>query len=246
MTHGAAIHDTLVEPFDHRVRPSAFSIGLVLLSSGLASAQHPEDDQSQQIIYRYINKQGRPVFTNGLQQVPFAHRGRAEAMDLSRAFVAPMLRRAIEQSVQEQEQALASADLCVRARGVESKPWWVTLHEDHGHLLAIGGVMVLLLLATPFVLRVMDVPTWARPVTGSLQILAVVGLLTHGVVSARKSYARLAFLSEPCAQLTAHRPPASQSGALFDRLSVINHVRATMAAFQAERALQHGRALDSH
>lgn len=152
-------------------------------------------------IYRYRNKRGRTVFTNIWDDIPPAHRARAEKVDLSHVTLNPQIGAELDASMQHEFEVLSASPECRQAKE-EAAHWLKPIWDDYGHLIVLGAIMLALLLATPYALKRIDAPVWSRTLTKSFMMLGFVGLFMHTTVSAGKTYKAMKSAAEPCERET--------------------------------------------
>jgi len=158
-------------------------------------------DQFPNTIYRYRNKRGRTVFTNIWDQIPANQRARAQKMDLSHVTLNPQIGAELDASMQMQFEAASASPECKKVKA-EAAHWMRPIWNDYGHLIILGAVMLLLVLATPFALRRIDAPVWARTLTRSFMLLAFVAVFMHTTVRAGKMYQSMRDAAAPCERET--------------------------------------------
>jgi hypothetical protein len=158
-------------------------------------------DQYPNTIYRYRTKRGRVVFTNIWDQIPANQRAHAETMDLSHVTLNPQIGAELDASIQTQFEAASSSPECKKVKA-QAAHWLKPIWDDYGHLIILGIVMLVLVLATPFALRQVDAPVWARTLTRSFMLLAFVGVFMHTTVRAGKTYQSLRDAAAPCQEQT--------------------------------------------
>lgn len=115
------------------------------------------------------------MFVNGLARVPAAHRARARRVDLSKVSLNTALGQELEHAVAEERAELARAARAEAARG--ARAWLVRLWKDHGALVVTAGVMVLLLVLSPWIARRVGLGRWGRLLLLVLPLLVALGLM---------------------------------------------------------------------
>lgn len=168
-------------------------------------------DQYPNTIYRYRNKRGRAVFTNIWDQIPANQRSHAEKMDLSHITLNPQLGAELDASMQTQFEIASASAECKKVKA-QATHWMKPIWDDYGHLIILGAVMLLLLLATPFALRQVDAPVWARTLTRSFMLLAFVGVFMHTTVRAGKMYQSMRDAAAPCERETWEATATQKDG----------------------------------
>lgn len=160
----------------------------------------PSADPHQQFpntIFRYRNKRGREVFTNIWSQVPTSERGRAKTVDLSHITLNPQLGAELDASMQHTFETLSHSPECTQVKR-EAEHWFKPIWDEYGHLIWLAGILLALLLATPFALRRVEAPVWARTLTKAIMMIAFVGVFMHTTVRAGKTYESMRKIAEPC------------------------------------------------
>jgi hypothetical protein len=169
-------------------------IGGLLVADGRAPLASPEQERDQ--IYRYVDKAGRPVFVNGLHRVPARFRARARRIDLSKVSLNPELGRELHDEVEREYERLKAklAALererrgCGEVREAGALGWLKRLWAEHGHLVVIGGLLLALGIATPFIVRHVPVDKWVRvlmvavPLLACIAVMSVAAVRTSGVL----------------------------------------------------------------
>lgn len=193
-------------------------------SAGTTSNEFPNT------IYRYRNKRGRHVFTNIWDDIPASHRARAEKVDLSHITLNPQIGAELDASMQQEFEVMSASPECREVKE-QAQHWLKPVWDDYGHLIVLGAVMFALLLATPFALRRVDAPVWARTLTKSIMLLGFVGLFMHTTVSAGKTYKAMQSAAEPCERETwtglsnQKNERSSKLKLLMDLQSMIRHAQ---------------------
>ncbi|MBK6848257.1 MAG: hypothetical protein IPG96_12240 [Proteobacteria bacterium] len=167
-------------------RSCAAGVGALLVAL-LAFPALAGDGDATQTIYRYRNPAGRTVYVNDLARVPAAQRPRARAVDLSRISLNEALGNDLQRAASQQVAALLGSRYCTGARRGAARGWWGTLWHVHGHLVLIGGALLLLLLGSPWLVRTLGVPQWSKLLLLALPALAFVALLSSSAVRASRT-----------------------------------------------------------
>lgn len=169
-------------------------------TTGILALSPTTNDEFPNTIYRYRNKRGRLVFTNILDQVPANQRDRAK-LDLSHVTLNPQIGAELDASMQHEFETLSASPECKEVKA-QASHWLKPIWDDYGHLIVLGGVLLALLLATPFALRRVEAPVWARTLTKSIMLIGFVGVFMHTTVRAGKTYEALRGAAEPCERET--------------------------------------------
>ncbi len=184
-------------------------------------------------IYRYRNESGRESFTNIWDQVPTASRENAEVVDLSRVSLNTEVGREIDARLQEQHKALLGSDYCRLALKQQRDRWWSKVWSEFKPLVVVAAIIVLLLLATPFALRRISAPQWARTLTMSIQVLSLLGLFVFAVMKMADAYQTVRTVTAPCRgeswQETSGKPDT-----LVRRVDLIRQLQQRIRDFERE------------
>ncbi len=143
-----------------------------------------------QVLYRY-RAEGRIVYANDLERIPPPLRASAERVDLSRVSLNLEVGRGLRLETERELERLREADArrqagvvaCDDGSGVLA--WLGRGWREHGHLLAIAGLLLALALASPYLIRQLTPERWARLVTFVVPLLLALALAT--VSAARTS-----------------------------------------------------------
>ena len=172
----------------------------VVVLLGVGAAFGPAA-QAEETYYRYVGRNGRPVYTNIAEQVPVEQREQGR-LDLSQIELNTEIGRELDRRFEEEHAALTESDYCANLkravdRGVLEQAW-----QDFGPLLACGGLLLAFLLFTPAALRRFGAPVWAKTLMMAVPALAVGGLLTFTMSHTNKTIAGLKQKVRPCATET--------------------------------------------
>jgi len=221
-------------PRGSRLRGScAAGVGALLLALLTVPARAGDGDATQ-TIYRYRNPAGRTVYVNDLARVPAAQRARARAVDLSRISLNEALGNDLQRAASQQVAALLGSRYCTGARRGAARGWWGTLWHVHGHLVLIGGALLLLLLGSPWLVRTLGVPQWSKLLLLALPALAFVALLSSSAVRASRTLRALRGAADACRPErfagTAALDPAARAQRVHRIFELEQRVRAAGAA----------------
>jgi hypothetical protein len=198
-----------------------------LLLTGVVAAQDPPQLEA---IYRYRTRRGRTAYVNGLARVPAYARTRARAVDLSHVSLNEDLAAELQEAVQAQLSELRASGYCASTRALAERSWWHVAWGRHGHWVAIGGLLLLFLLASPYLLRVIGAARWARILLLLVPICGVLVATTTVAVRTSRVMRRLRRAAEPCGE-TAHTPPVrSTPGAAARDVYLLESLREQLAA----------------
>ncbi|MBI4511598.1 MAG: hypothetical protein HY698_18330 [Deltaproteobacteria bacterium] len=142
-----------------------------------------------QVMYKYVNRQGRTVYVGSLSLVPSAYRKKVQRVPVGSSSNAELGRDLNKEGKKEVARVaeMRAEDPCSpeamrRRSSPTSKEWWQVLWAQHGHLVATGGGMLLLVVATPLGIRWMEPAKWVKLLIVALPLLAIVGGVSHLVV----------------------------------------------------------------
>ncbi len=170
---------------------------LLVLRLGVASADSP------QTIYQYSGPQGRPIYVNGLDNVPERYRAKAQRVDLSKVSlnedVGRDLRKAAEQEserlttqrLEAQRKAQADAGTIAFGTGSIATPvtnwapsearapagWRGRIAQIPPAVLVPSGLMLILVVSTPLWVWLIGWRAWSRLLRWSLGLLFVVAMI---------------------------------------------------------------------
>lgn len=211
-----------------------------LVPSGWALA-----DVAPQAIYEYLGPQGRRVYVNGIDRVPERYRQRSREVDLSHISLNEKLADDLKEAVDEQLGLLWRSNYCVTARGLAARPWWVVMWSRHSHLIVIGGVLLLFLLVSPFLVRTIGAPRWAKMLMVLLPLLVVLAVGSTVAVSTSHALGRVRQAADPCRPeqfAEVADTPAGQA----QRVHLIQHLRQQIAGAGRLRSKRLERSLRAH
>ena len=147
----------------------------------------PTTDNSTATVYRYVNDEGRTVFVDDLSLVPADRAASTDVLTLDHISLNRQLGNDLDAQLRTQHEMLSQTPFCERAREVSSQSRWKQVWQEQGHLIAIGGLIVLVLLMTPWMIKLVPVPQWTRTLMFVLPILVLLGGLTHVAVTTSRT-----------------------------------------------------------
>jgi hypothetical protein len=175
---------------------------LVVLATCAAAAQDPE-------FYRYVQKNGLPVFVSDLDQVPPEYRDSAQPIDLSDLALEDDPDRELERGSYtkiETHRAGATPDVdasteavCGAARERESRAWYEIVWEDHVYIVVLGVIALLLVASIPILGKRIGMPESLRVALLVLVPLVWVGGFAYVLVETRKSLSAARDVARLCA-----------------------------------------------
>jgi hypothetical protein len=167
-------------------------LGVVVAAGARAPLALAQQD-ADQVIYRYVDKTGRPVFVNGLSRVPEPFRARARRIDLSRVSLNPELGRELHDEAEREYERLKThagqiagtddeKERCGDVRGPGVLGWMKRLWAEHGYVVLIAGALLALGIATPFVVRHVAADRWVRVLMVAVPLLAALAVIAYAGV----------------------------------------------------------------
>lgn len=190
--------ESVPERFRESARPVYGSESRSVLSLDLFELG---DDADGQTIYRYSDAQGRIVYTNVVEQVPLEQR-KAGALDLSHVSLHSELGNDIARQLREEHKRLTGSQYCGDLKRAAGASFWRRMWDDYAPLIVCGALLVGFLLVTPFALRRIEAPVWARTLTMAIPMLALAGLVTFTMRTTSKIVVDLNARVRPCVMAT--------------------------------------------
>lgn len=149
-------------------------------------------------IYRYKVPGGRVAYTNDRFRIPPRQRDQAEIVDLSHISLNSELAEDLARAIDTSYATALDTDVCRDARGAAGMGWLRGAWHRHGGVLALGAVALVLLLLTPFALRRVEAAIWAKVLSTSFMVLALVGVFTYLTGETARHLDQLKIEAEPC------------------------------------------------
>lgn len=196
----------------------------------------------QQIIYRYTNAQGRTAYVNDLARVPRLRRARARPVDLSQVSLNEKLAAQLEQTVDEQLDRLLKSDYCAEARLGADRGFLRTLWQQQGHWLLASSLLLIFIVASPYLMRTLGPPRWAKLLMVVVPVLGLLAMMGSAAVKTSESLDDLRVAAEPCRRELYGAPPATPAGRAVRRHRLYE-LRARVEAAHRMRAEQLQRAV---
>lgn len=201
------------------------------------AAVNPEGSDYPNTFYRYRGKRGRWVFTNIIDEVP-ANQRDGSKLDLSHITLNPQVGAELDASMQHEFETLSSSPECREVRE-QATHWTRAVWDDYGHLIVLGAIFLALVLGTPYALRRVDAPTWARTLTKSFMLIGFVGVFMHTTVSAGKTYRAMKEAAAPCQRETwtalAKEPTGGRSAQLKMLMDLQSMIRRAQTQTDQDR-----------
>lgn len=217
----------------------AFSIALLLAGLGwhvVASADEPtpEPPPMPQQLYKYKTKDGRTAYTNILDEVPPDQRA-GHKVDLSHVTLNTSVGNDLNKRLATEHKVLAASPYCKELEQAATKTELEQLWDDHAVTIVCGGLIAILILLTPTMLRTVHPPEWARVLTKMIPALLVVGGAMYGMQTANKKVLETRKRLKPCLSETFDGLGQSADPA-GERLSLIDQLKRDIERAQSASA----------
>lgn len=196
-------------------------------------APEPAPAMPQQI-YKYKTKDGRVVFTNILDEVPPEQRVGGK-VDLSKVALNTAVGNDINGRLAAEHAQLSASPYCKELEKVANRSALEQLWDDHAPLIVCGGLIALLILITPTMLRTVNPPDWARVLSKAIPALFVVGGAMYGMTYANKMATQARSKLKPCLNETFQGLAAS-ADPTTERLSLVESLKRDIEKAQAMAA----------
>lgn len=186
-----------------------------------------------QRVYRY-RRDGRAAFTNIAEHVPPVQRAGAE-LDLSHVRLNSELGQRIDARLQRAHATLTKGPMCQQARGREDRlDALLGLCQRHRTPCLFAGVLALLLLISPAMIRRVDPLAWRRVMFFAIPALTAAGLFSYSVERSGLAVERLlsGSPSERC-DPDGYRALAAEEAPLTVRLSLLQALQTQQQALSA-------------
>lgn len=207
-------------------------VSLVLLSASPAdAAPGPEAaPAAPQQIYKYKTKDGRIVYTNILDEVPPEQRGGGE-VDLTKVALNTSVGNDLNERLADEHAQLSASPYCKELEKVANKHAYQQLWDDYAPAIVCGGLIAVLILMTPSMLRRVNPPDWAKVLSKAIPTLFVLGGAMYGMSEANKMAVSARAKLKPCLNETFQSLEAS-ADPTADRLSMIEQLKRDIQKFQ--------------
>lgn len=185
---GRLVHVQRLNDVPARLRSSARRVDQ---SSGQPVAQHgisaavsewlskttgtTEPPKREPELYRYRSASGLMVYTNLAASVPSAQRSNAR-IDLSQVSLNSELGADLDRELAKQHRTLQQSEACMALRAANEEPWWWCAWKEHAPLVVCGGVLLLAVLLTPWMMKRGWGSHWAKVLSTATPVLGFVGL----------------------------------------------------------------------
>jgi hypothetical protein len=179
------------------------------------------DAKREQAIYRYVNSEGRTVYTNIAENLPADARDKS-VVDLSDVSLHTELGNEIERQLMEEHRRLRGLPSCDALASAADEPFWRRVWADYAPLVVCAGVLLFLFALTPVALRRVEAPTWAKTLTFAVPLVAGAGLMAFTMTRTSRSLDDLQVRARPCQMATwghvASKGEAYSLGGYAERL----------------------------
>jgi hypothetical protein len=162
--------------------------------------------------------------------VPPAQRAGAE-VDLSRVTLNSQLGRDLDRRLNEEHARLSEQPACQQLRAAAEQSLLQVIWQEHGPLVVCGGAILLLVFATPTMVRRVGGPAWSRTLGMAVPVLAFVGLFAYTTVRSNQSLSKLKLKAAPCQAETWNALAQSDHG-LIERYQLLQGMRAQQAGLE--------------
>ena len=181
-------------------------------------------------IYQYRTRRGRMAYTNDRFRIPAKQRDKAKVVDLSQISLNSELAADLSRAIDVQYEAVIDSDLCRNTRDAADASWLAVTWQEHGELMFLGGVILLLFMVTPIALQHLDVQIWAKLLSLSVMACGFLGLMLFLIGEATNHKEQLVSMAAPC----YHDGESSSAGSMTTARSRANAIQ-TMQRRIAER-----------
>lgn len=192
-----------------------------------------------QQIYKYKTPDGRIVYTNILDEVPPEQRVGGK-VDLSKVALNTSVGNDINGRLAEEHRQLSESPYCRELEQIANKSALEQLWDDYAPVIVCGGLIALLLLMTPTMLRSVNPPDWAKVLSKAIPALFVIGGAMYGMSTATKMATEARAKLKPCLNETFEGLAAS-TDPTGERLGLVEQLKSDIAKYQA---MAHQRASD--
>ena len=186
--------------------------------------------RKEPVLYRYVERGGRTVFTNLATTVP-ANQRELSRIDLRHVPLNSLLAADLDHELSRRYQDLRTSGTCERLRAQTEAPWWQRAWDTHRPLVLCAGALLLLLALTPWMASKGWGAPWARVLWTAFPLLGFVGTTATLLRQSSNSLSRMESSLKQC------EPGAWQSaGGLPQRFQLVQSLEAEQHALaQIER-----------
>jgi hypothetical protein len=204
-------------------------VSLVLLSASPAYAEPAAAPAAPQQIYKYKTKDGRVVYTNIVDEVPPEQRPGGK-VDLSKVALNTSVGNDLNKRLAQEHAQLSASPYCKELEKVANKNAYEQLWDDHAPAIVCGGLIAVLILMTPTMLRRVNPPDWAKVLSKAIPTLLVLGGAMYGMTEANKLAVSARAKLKPCLSETFQSLDAS-ADPTADRLTMIEQLKRDIQKF---------------
>jgi hypothetical protein len=173
--------------------------------------------------YKYVGKDGRPVYTNITEQVPIAQRERGK-LDLSRISLNSELGAELDRGFAQEHAELRESAYCQALVAAADVSLLERIWQDFAPLVVCGAVMLAFVSFTPYAMREFGAPVWAKTLMMAIPSLAIAGLVAFTMNHTNKAIAKLKQQAKPCGA-ESFAELRSEPDALAKRSQMIEELR---------------------
>lgn len=196
-----------------------------------------DDKQVLSTIYQYRNQDGRLSFTNIWDDIPVGQHQKAKIVDLSNVSLNTQVGNEINRSLTQQYESLLDSDYCSFSRERKSKDWFTVLWTEYRAVCLIAFIMIVFVLLTPFALRRMNAPDWARVLTTAIQTLSFIGLMVFTSIYMGKTSAHIKISEEidTACEPSTWAKLETQPNPIAKRMMLLKDLKKQVEMIDAER-----------
>jgi hypothetical protein len=152
---------------------------------------------AEPVMYRYQASGGRVVYTNLPESVPAAQRGNAR-IDLAHVPLNTELGAALDERLQSRYDELHAAGVCQKLAAAVDEPLWRRIPREHPAQTICGGVLLMFLLLTPWMLTRGWGEQWARVFKMAVPVIGLLGIGVFVLTRSTQSLSQLRERAKPC------------------------------------------------
>lgn len=224
--HGRIVHVSRLADVPPRLRPYARRLDEAAGPSLSEVLGRPLAGGKSATLYRYRAADGRVQYTNLREQVPVEQRASAE-LKLSRVSLNSELGRELNRRLEAEHARLAEQSACRQLTAAAGQALWQVAWREHGPLVVCGGAILLLVFATPWMVRRVGGPAWSRAMGMAVPVLAVCGVFAYVTVKSNTALSQFRASAVPCSR-------ASFEGReLVEKVKLLQGLRVQQAGLEA-------------